>query len=228
MAKRQCGSRVEGGAYMVVPLGPHGRPVSDYIVDPPIKVSLDLLGISSIGVQLITDPSTGITHVYDLVGEDNYPNVADFVEEVKKLGVSRRIARTVEFEKLTPQSRLILVHRRAWIENHIDYWASWSDERVPLDGCPTGKHDDIDKHVMCARYWWEDLEGDNEGIRTLECGRYGGLARPEGVVPEYQPAIFMAFPITKLVVINDPTNGTHEATLAKVSKSTIGTFLEDE
>lgn len=235
MAKRQCGSRVEGGAYMEVPLGPYGRPVEDFIVDPPIKISLDALGISSIGVQLITDPNTEITHVYDLVGEDSYPNVADFVEEVRKLGVSRRISRTVEFEKLTPQSRLILLHRRAWIENHVDYWNSWSEDRVPPRDCPTGKHDEIDKHVMCARYWWEDLDPATDpgltalgGVRTLVSGRYAGLSRPEGIVPQYQPAIFMAFPLVKLVVINDPTNNTHEVTLAKVSKSSIGTYLEDE
>lgn len=58
-----------------------------------------------------------VTHVFDIVGQEYYPNVADFLEEARRIGVSRRLeledAR--QYARLSKRSRLMLLHHRAII-----------------------------------------------------------------------------------------------------------------
>lgn len=117
---RGCGpARDEGGIYAEVGLSPVGLPLSFFLVDPPIPVSCAALGLTPVGVTLIE--REGVTHVLDWVGSTHYPNVADFVEETLLFGLSRRLPQTLDFARLGPLSRIILVHGRAHIDNAWQY-----------------------------------------------------------------------------------------------------------
>ena len=147
-ARRGCGTRYPGAAYLALPLSPYGRPVESYLVDPPQVVRKDALGLAAVGTRMI-QRDDGTTHVLDVVGAEHYPTVASFVDEARRLGVSRRIARTASFERLTSESRLLLLHERADVANALEYDTSRR--------CPTER----DEHLadgfrgMCARLWWE-------------------------------------------------------------------------
>lgn len=202
-AVRGCGTRVKGGVYLECPLSPDGLPLEHFLVDPPRVVEPALIGITPLGVKLVSqkrpcpncreglqqvgpDPrhvepcvtcnGEGgwlVYHILDWVGSDSYPNVADFVEEVRRLGLSRRLSRTLDFSLLTAESQIVLVHARAFIENHAGFYAALSAElgtmatRCPklLDdhGWDVSDHDDClgcpaAPEEMCAGLWWEDVE----------------------------------------------------------------------
>lgn len=220
--ERGCGTRVAGGTYIEVGLVPPGaalrgmgRPVEDFLLDPPVKLH-PAMDFSDRGVNIIEQPATDgrvIHHVVDVVGERYYPNVADFVEEVRHMGLSRRIQSTVPFGLLTQHSRIILVHRKAWV-NH------WPELRNP-----TGNNQDIGYRcprelttpdalhrrgeAMCAGVWWEDLDPDTVrpsptlGLveRDMPSFSYTGKPRPDSVDTDYESAFFASFPISRLVVV---------------------------
>jgi hypothetical protein len=60
-ARRGCGIRQPGGAYLAVPLGPGGTPIEHFLIDPPILINPDSLGLSAVGVTIID--RDGATHV---------------------------------------------------------------------------------------------------------------------------------------------------------------------
>jgi len=222
--ERQCGHRVAGGAYAECRPSEYGRPVEDFIVDPPIPVSLDALGLTAVGVKLIE--THGIWHLFDVVGQEYYPSPADFVEEVRRMGASRRLPGNLDFSKLTPASKLVLIHQKALILNYAQYpWPS----PVP---CPKDLFDHRQEHLdsMCAGLWWCDFQaapGDLPVVdRPLKSGvRYYAYPRPSGVIPIYTHAIFLILPITNLTVI---TGGeSTEANFRAALHSSLPVLLED-
>jgi hypothetical protein len=191
---RACGERLAGGVYLVVPTGANGQSVDTFLIDPPRPLDVEALGIAAIGTaivprKLMVGREEVDTHyVIDVVGEEYYPNVADFVEEVRRYGVSRRISRNSDFEKLDRHSRLILVHRRAHIANAEEYQRARDAERF---WCPR----DIPAHVdpsyrgMCAALWWEDIE-KGKATASVEDGADAILARG-GSIKYDQPGVQM-------------------------------------
>jgi hypothetical protein len=128
-----------------------------------------------------------VAHVFDIVGQDNYPNVADFLEEARRLGVSRRLElEGGEYARLTPRSRLILLHKRAVIENPEPLYGAMGDlelARMRRADCPKklaahrlDKLPDIDPPVWatphvapgCAALYWHLLEGGKIVPETAE------------------------------------------------------------
>jgi hypothetical protein len=190
-ARRGCGTREPGGAYLAVPLGPDGRPVEDFLIDPPILCDAKALGLSAVGVTLVE--RDGVTHVLDIVGREHYRTVAGFVEEARRLGVSRRIAKTSEFSRIGPASRLILLHAHADIANALDFPTS--------DRCPC----EVDEHLaagfggMCARLWWDE---------PLQAARH-------------RLAVFASFPIAQIEVASDPAGGTHVDAIERASAAGV-------
>lgn len=81
-----------------------------------------------------------VAHVFDIIGQDNYPNVADFLEEARRLGVSRRLElEGGEYARLTSRSRLILLHKRAVIENPAEVITEFGElelARLARADCP--------------------------------------------------------------------------------------------
>lgn len=57
MAKRQCGSRQNGGFYLEVPTSPSGQPIEHFIRCLPVPVDLKEMGLSEIGVKILEYPS---------------------------------------------------------------------------------------------------------------------------------------------------------------------------
>jgi hypothetical protein len=177
--------------------------------------------------------------VVDWVGSDSYPNTADFAEEVRHLCASRRLPRTLDFPKLTKDSRLVLVHARAFIANHNAYYmaSGWS--------CPK----DLDEHSaanggrlnaipdgMCAGLWWQDVvpnggdsfdtNGDRAVRRQMPSFGYEAKMPPPGVTAQYRPAVFMRLPIRNLAVIR-AEDGSHEEAVSAASRSGLDVNLED-
>lgn len=64
--------------------------------------------------------------------------------------------------------------------------------------------------------------------RVMPSFEYFGYSRPEGVTPQYSLAIFGAFPIARLAVIDDPLGKTHERTLAKAKAAKLDVAVEEE
>jgi hypothetical protein len=202
MSKRGCGSRVVGGIYAEVKNGTGGSPIEAFLIDPPQAVDAQALGLTDKGVRLIE--IGGVWHVFDIVGEKHYPYVADFVEEGRRMGISRRLPQNLDFEKLDlVNSRLVLLHRKALITNvevagfleryHVCPKALPEHEEGLLDG-------------MCAAFWWQDFAAkalDDDGFRELKSeDKYAASMRPKGrAKPERELAIFMSLPITNLAVI---------------------------
>src|SRR5579862_2920010 len=87
---RGCGQRVKGGLYIECGLSAGGQPLEYFLIDPPQLLDGRALGITPVGTKLIE--FGGATHVVDWVGSKSYKGVCDFVEEVRKFGLSRRIA----------------------------------------------------------------------------------------------------------------------------------------
>lgn len=158
---RGCGTRKAGGIYAELGLDPDGAPLADFLLDPPLPVDGLEVELAKVGVTAFE--KDGVTHVLDWIGERYYPNVADFVEEVARFGLSRQIPSTFDFSKLEPRSRLICVHRRAWVRGFADLTfgpMTDGDETAGIRPCPTDnvRHAYDAKPAMCASIWWEDVD----------------------------------------------------------------------
>jgi len=215
--KRGCGSRQAGGVYAETRTSPYGVPLEEFLADPPIPVDPAELGLTARGVKLID--VEGVWHVFDIVGKKYYPNVADYIEETRRMGASRRLPSNLDFSKLGPESRLVLVHQKAVILNFSDY-----DGEIV---CPK----DIHQHPlqeMCAALWWRDFDPKDLvlGTRAFLHFAYAASPRPEGVQPIYQHGIFMMLPITNLAVIKggEKTEKNYKA----AQRGGLPVFLEDE
>ena len=138
---RGCGTRQPGGVYLVSALGEGGVPLRDCVVDPPVAVDASAAGLSPQGMTLGRG-SGGRIVVLDWVGQEAYPNPADFVEEVALFGSSRRVPVNFDFASLGPGARHVLLHPRAVLANHqwlLGHRAPWGAEhRLPGAPAPPG------------------------------------------------------------------------------------------
>ncbi len=258
---RGCGQRVVGGIYAETNLSENGKPIEDFIVDPPVKVDVEAMGLAKIGVSLRprggVDKDNVVYDVWDRVGGAHYPNVADFIEEVRSMGASRRLPSTLDFARLSPRSRLILVHDRASIKNAASMRRTeWDEDRNPLAVprfCP--KH--LDNHIvpvieveagevlatvgnpeMCAGLWYHDVEGGDrlhdpdKWPRAIERKMPGGFSylasHPvDGFTRDYAPAIFLTLPVHTIAVIHGK-NGEHENAMLRTLGAGLPITLEEE
>lgn len=246
---RLCGTRVPGGIY--ASSAADGEiPVESFLLDPPryqVEVQevgyhpemvpiIDAFGVTPIGVSLWQDRH-GTWHLLDWIGSKSYPNVADWLEEVRTMGVSRRVPISLDFSLLGPKSKILVFHSRGHIENASDYML---DERFIDDPkrrlCPKKReaHRADMSLDMCVRLYWQDVWGGESTAensrkirRELPCNDYEALAPPEGVQAQYAPAMFAAFPISGLEVINTE-DGRHADSLFAASRADIRVSLEDQ
>lgn len=225
---RGCGdSREAGGVYMEVGGIGGAIPMYEIIKDPVEPIDPKAVGLSPVGVKLIE--IDGVTHVFDWVGAKHYPNASDFIEEAVRLGISRRISKKEDLSKLTAESRLVLVHPKAFITGGESFFAD-----VP---CPTGKHPG-DRSTCAGRLWlvgdpgstditlaedyvgprdpfpdWAPIKATPSPGNSLRIGRrsmpsftYTLGQRPHDVGITLGPGIIMVAPIERLAVINDPND----------------------
>ena len=124
---RGCGTRVAGGIYAVVGLSPWGRPIEDFLTDPSIPIDTDEFNLSPVGVMVVkADGPPKRTAVFDWIGEEHYPSPAHFIEETRRKGISRRLSSRSDFAELDAASTLVLCHPKAYLENWLELWESWS------------------------------------------------------------------------------------------------------
>ncbi len=191
--RRGCGHRQPGGAYFAVPLAPAGRAVEEFLIDPPVVIEdAARLGLTSVGVGLFE--RDGVTHVVDIVGSEHYPTVAEFVDEARRMGVSRRAPRTLDFAEITSNSRLLLAHARADIANAAEFPTG---ARCP---CYVPEHLQPGFAGMCARLWWQE---------------------PLPGAPEYRLALFASFPIQQIEVVTDRESASHIETIERAGKAGV-------
>ena len=233
---RACGRRIRGGVYAETRLSEDGMPIEYFIVDPPAPIDVDQLGLTSVGVRLIE--INGVHYIFDIVGQEYYPYPSDYVEETRRLGASRRLPANLDFSRLGPGSRLVLIHARAVIDNFSAY------PQPPQMQCPKG----IAAHAlsplpeMCAGLWWHDLpeEPDESGrsaahdinvtpvvLRRIGGGtEYRGYPRPAETVPSYLHGIFLSLPINSLAVIQGGEATEHNYRAA--CNGRLPVYLEEE
>lgn len=181
---RGCGRRVAGGLYVCTALSSDGSPLEDFLIDPVMEVPLAPFRAP------ITIERNGIKHLMVWVGESHYPSPADYVEETRRKGASRRIPMGFDLSGLTPgQSRMIMVHPKAF-----------SKETSVATTCPTGVH--INQNAPCiGSHWhWATSMGTPE---HNGCGVIGDVSYPLAM-PQYPhprdcaPGAFLQLPITHL------------------------------
>jgi hypothetical protein len=195
--RRGCGYREPGGAYLAVPLGPGGRPIEEFLIDPPIVVDAATLGLSSVGVTLVE--RDGITHVMDIVGREHYPTVIEFIDEAREMGVSRRISSNSEFGRIAHESRLLLLHPHADVANAAEFP---SERECP---CRIPDHLADGYSDMCARLFADE---------PLEAA-------------QHRLAIFASFPITQIEVVRDQTAEKHLHTERAAAKAGVPVVAVD-
>jgi len=246
-APRGCGKRVAGGVYFETPLSPYGQPVENFLVCPPQALAFDAPTQGQLPIWVPDPGGDGHTlHLIDWIGRAFYPNVADFVEEVRAMGLSRRVAPSLltatttdpdgqprrVLEALDERSRLLCMHARALILNMEDYGYG--------DGwwqCPRERDDHVRGDVMCVgAYWWDIAPGDGVELvgvpapdtyragaeavwRYMPNFRYRAYSRPQ-VSAHYAPAIFMALPIAQLGVVRG-AHGEHVQPLERIQSLSL-------
>lgn len=224
---RQCGRRKKGGVYLTVAESPDGQPLESFLMCPPIPVDLAALGISPRGA--FVKEMRGGHHVLDVIGEQSYPNVWDFVVE-GHCGISR-LVNLPDYSLLNADSRLITIHKRAIIAN----WDSLRNEMNLAERdsflCPR----EYDFHrfdslkEMCLGVCPHTIEGMDEeasdgerrirGIRNLACGSSYRGWRGETFTPQFAYGIFGSFPLGPIQIIEDPADRTHLSAIEKVKSS---------
>lgn len=218
--ERLCGGgRHAGEMYLESGQCQGGRPIEDFLVDLPLTIDPVEWNISPIGISTFVDEH-GITNVLDWVGETHYPEVADFIEEARRLGVSRRVSHTGPIEHLSAQSRLFLLHPRAAILNAAAFLTP------PAFRCPCQQGHTTQQG--CLGLAWHASENAGPGRRQLARGETYAVRPPLAGKPEYGLAVFMTVPITALTVIAHPETDIQNARETRVRQSGLPVFVDHE
>ena len=205
-ATRGCGDRTAGGLYLELKTSEHGRPLLDFLLDPPVRIGKEWekdrgITLSALGVQMFSEtlPSGRVVkHIVDVIGKEHYPNLADYLEESSRLGISRKLSSRLNLSGITKESTLIMVHDKAWVGNMYDYPEWHCIKRINIHARGALPTDGF----CCSGIWWQDLEpAGTEVIRERLVNRkmpsfsYRAYLRPEGVNPKHERAIFAVFPL---------------------------------
>ncbi len=111
---RGCGNRKPGGVYICSKLGPYGKPLEHFIIDPPLPFD----GKPFRAPIVMKEGDT--KHLVFWVGAEFYPECCDYIEETRVKGASKRVRPDFPIEILTPESKMFFVHPRAIIENFTE------------------------------------------------------------------------------------------------------------
>lgn len=199
--ERGCGYREQGAVYLECGLDEDGEPIESFLIDPPTEFEVD----AHIGQELID--VNGTTHVFDWIGSSHYEYTADFIEEIRHYGLSRRISRNLEVSRLTPASRILCLHARAYIPGYEENEQMGEHEmNHPKRRCGKYHQDGDETHLeyptgACSRKWWWDAEPTTEGTQTRSVASFSYGPVHGWDVPEPEGAIFLSLPITNFAVI---------------------------
>jgi hypothetical protein len=131
---RGCGEREPGGVYAESGLSPHGRPLEEFLFDPPLPIpeGLDLINKPQFWQRTLPSGEPALDEndlpIFDLliwVGAEHYPYCPDYLEETRRYGASRRLNPNLDLAQLSRSSRMILAHP------HV-LNTRWQEQRPPL------------------------------------------------------------------------------------------------
>jgi hypothetical protein len=131
---RGCGEREPGGVYAESGLSPHGRPLEEFLFDPPLPIpeGLDLINKPLLWQRTLASGEPALDEndlpIFDLliwVGAEHYPYCPDYLEETRRYGASRRLNPNLDLSQLSRSSRMILAHP------HV-LNTTWQEQRPPL------------------------------------------------------------------------------------------------
>lgn len=241
---RGCGTRKPGGAYLVTNIGTEGIPIDLFLLDPP-WIPMDDEGNPKyppkIGMDIIEFNNSSV--VLDWIGEEYYSYFPDFWEEVRRYGLSRRVAKTTDFSKLSQGTSIIGFHNKGIPKiDDISYnnlMTGMYEMNTGMDGCPFDK--DILEH-KCVSALWQlvDEVTSNYRLHPVKLPRkaehpqsyYYAASIPADWVPniEWIPAGMYQLPLHKIEVIADTIGGEHELTydIIKSSGTTLPVEVVDE
>jgi len=230
---RGCGRRVPGGTYLVCSTSPFGLPVEYFVVDPPVSVEMEPFR------SPILHQENGSCHVIIWIGESFYPSAVDFIEEARVQGVSRRVPSGFPLEKLTQNSKMILIHPRATSENFIDLVKG---KRLPPHRCehyskstrepqPIPAHENYEE--FCFWHLYYTLAKDETQVqRRIGSTEYRvPFLREIAEVADrinYKPAVFATFPIHKIEHIRHRDGRVNPEFIKKAQKIKIPVEVVDE
>lgn len=220
---RECGDgRQEGHIYAECGFSENGAEVEKFLLDFPVPVNPKQFGFSAQGVTFIE--RQGVWHMVDIIGKQHYEYAADFIEECRVKGVSRKIPRTADFSKLGPRSTMILIHEAGYVKNAASLFGYTSEVK-----CPCGK--DHQSHEPCAGWHWHVAQPNLSGLpmRKLVTTRYPVYPLLEGA-PEIKTtsAYIMQVPISNLTVIRNKDGSVNLASKAVASKASLPVFEADD
>lgn len=214
--ERGCGYREKGGAYLECGLDEDGAPVEAFLIDPPTEFHTDV----QIGQQLVS--RDGVTHVLDWIGSSHYGFPCDFIEEVRRYGMSRRISRNLDVERLTSRSRVLCIHARARFVgvNETPPTPNRPKQRCGLFFQEGNNFHLQDERSPCTRKWYWDAEpNDGEKERKVASFSYGPVWG--ATMPAPVSGIFASFPISNITVIN-ADDGSDKETARDLAGKTAG------
>jgi hypothetical protein len=131
---RGCGEREPGGVYAESGLSPYGRPLEEFLFDPPLPIpeGLDLINKPQLWQRTFPSGEPALDEnelpIFDLliwVGAEYYPYCPDYLEETRRYGASRRLNPNLDLAQLSRSSRMILAHPH--VLNTM-----WQEQRPPL------------------------------------------------------------------------------------------------
>lgn len=230
--ERGCGDREEGGVYLEVGFSKHGMPFDWFLYCPPqpIPPGMDIINKpiclerrKADGTLFISElTGESIFDVFIWIGESHYPTVPDYIEEGKRLGLSRRVSESIPLDQLTKESRMVLAHPKARVipwrmlllpdvcgkhaERHDVYWFSKHapdhiEIRDEWNGPCLWKLWDL-LPIPADQDGFPNGDGTRSYMRTIGSTTYSFTPTGEGVLGDsYQPGFFGAFPISGVALI---------------------------
>jgi hypothetical protein len=225
--ERGCGTREEGGVYLEVGFSQEGVPMKYFWADPPVAHEVD----KEIGQALVRREDT--FHVIDWIGASGYPYPTDILEEARSYGLSRRISHNFPFERLTEESRIILVHGRAVTSDPAQAWHAEEEifdhteaSRI-FSTCLHMERTGHDDHlsapaVPCNRFWYMDAEANGEanaspGTRSIASTEYPVVDADTDL--DMESGIIASFPISRFATI-EARDGSHDKRDQMLSEAT--------
>jgi hypothetical protein len=207
---RGCGaSRKKGSTYLESGFGPGGKPLEHFLFDPPKPYTVDCKR----GIQLID--INGVNHVVDYVGESGYPWASDILEEVRLYGLSRSVNPEVIKGKLSPSSKILLVHARAILKNAAALYSYLENNRLRFRCALYNTRTNLEHlktpEIPCTRHSYALAPATNQkqlGQRALFIREFTPHTVyaveplwPGAPEPEFAMGIIAALPITNISVV---------------------------
>lgn len=224
MVTRGCGKRTPGGAYLCTGLSPFGRPFEDFLIDPPIGIDTGPFRTPQVFEK------SGVNHVLVWVGEGHYPVVSDFIEEARYIGISRRVPASFPFKELQPGSMMYLVHPKALVVNYLFITDQLEAIGIRLN-CLTGQETHCTPNATspCLTLTYPlaslGMPGSVQGYRIERLVGETLYKPPDArqlmCEPNYQTAVFGAFPITGLEYVKGENGQVNGQVVEQMSKSRI-------